>query len=367
MTPPAEAPPPDHARGVPAPGARPDRRRVRGRRQDPGPPAQPPRARPLRRDVERALLLQVVPAPSAAVADGRAESARRPGGERRGDRRRRRHRRRHPDREPQPPLGDRAPPGRGHRRGRHPARHLHHGRAPARRHGPALLRPPRRRPAALARRGGRRRDLGLRQLGGRADRRRRADLRPLLRPEPARQRALHGRAAHRPPRARHRVGPGQPGRAARLVHGARRHRGGERPGLRRVQRGAGRHQATQRPGGRPLRGEAPDRGVPGAARHQARRRDPGPRRRRPRLRHERDGGARRRRHGRGRLRRAAPRGGDGALGGDDEREPGAHARHRDAGGLAGRGGHLRQVGGAGQRHRHRDRAHPRRRRAPADP
>ena len=54
----------------------------------------------------------------------------------------RRHRGGDPDREPQPPLGDRALPGGGHRRGRHPARHLHHGRAPARRHGPALLRPP---------------------------------------------------------------------------------------------------------------------------------------------------------------------------------------------------------------------------------
>ena len=95
-------------------------------------------------------------------------------------------------------------------------------------------------------------------------------------------------------------------------------------------RGGGRHQATQRPGGRPLRGEAPDRGVPGAARHEAGGRDPGPRRRRARLRHERDGGARRRRHGRRRHGGAAARGGHGALGGDDEREPGAHARHRDA-------------------------------------
>ena len=250
---PRPRPPPDQlpqSRGVPAPGARPDRRRVRGRRQDPGPPAQPPRARPLRRDVERALLLQVVPAPPAAAAHGGAQGARRPGRERRRDRRRRRHRHRHPDREPQPPLGDRALPGGGHRRGRHPARHLHHGRPPARRHGPALLRPSRRRPAALARRGRRERDLGLRQLGGGADRRRRADLRPLLRPEPARQRALHGRAAHRAPRARHRVGPGQPGRAARLDHGARRHRRGERPGLRRVQRGRGRRTTPRDPASR---------------------------------------------------------------------------------------------------------------------
>ncbi len=115
---------------------------------------------------------------------------------------------------------------------------------------------------------------GLRQLRRRAHRRRRAHLRPLLRPEPARQRALHGRAAGRPARPRHRVGPGQPGRAARLEHRARRHRRRERPGLRRIQRGAerggGRHQTAQRPGGRPLRGEASDRGVPRAARHEAR-------------------------------------------------------------------------------------------------
>ena len=76
-----------------------------------------------------------------------------PGRERRRRRRRRRHRGRHPHREPQPPLGHRAPPGRGDRRGRDPARHLHHGRPPAGRHGPALLRRARRRPPALAGRG----------------------------------------------------------------------------------------------------------------------------------------------------------------------------------------------------------------------
>ncbi len=46
------------------------------------------------------------------------------------------------------PSLHRAVPGRGHRRRRHPARHLHHGRAPHRRPGFAPLRPPRRsRPA----------------------------------------------------------------------------------------------------------------------------------------------------------------------------------------------------------------------------
>ena len=41
----------------------------------------------------------------------------------------------------QPPQLHRALPGRGHRRGRHPARHLYHGRAAAGRDGLAALRP----------------------------------------------------------------------------------------------------------------------------------------------------------------------------------------------------------------------------------
>ena len=59
----------------------------------------------------------------------------------------------HPHREPQPPVGHRALPGRGHRRRRHPARHLHHGRPPDRPDGPAAVRPARRRPQPLDRRG----------------------------------------------------------------------------------------------------------------------------------------------------------------------------------------------------------------------
>ena len=164
------------------------------------------------------------------------QGAGRPRGERRGDRRRRRHRHRHPHREPQPPLGDRAVSRSGHRRRGDPARHLHHGRPPAGHHGPAVLRVARRRPPALADGGRGQRDLGLRQLGRRAHRRRRADLRPLLRPEPVGQRPVHGCPADRPPGARHRVGPGQPGRAARQQHRARRHRRRERAGLGRLRR-----------------------------------------------------------------------------------------------------------------------------------
>ena len=134
------------------------------------------------------------------------------------------------------------------------------GARPARRDGPALLRLTRRRPPALARRGRRQRHLGLRQLRRGADGGRGADLRPLLRPEPVGQRAVHGRVARRATRARHRVGARQPGRAARVEHRARRHRRRQRPGVGRLQRrrrrSRRRHQAPQRAGRRPLRGEA---------------------------------------------------------------------------------------------------------------
>ena len=65
---------------------------------------------------------------------------------------------------------------------------------------------------------------------------RRAHLRSLLRAEPVGQRAVHGGAADRPPGARHRLGAGQPGRAARQQHRARRHRRGQRAGLGRLRR-----------------------------------------------------------------------------------------------------------------------------------
>ena len=62
-------------------------------------------------------------------------------------------------------------------------------------------------------------------------------------------------------------------------------------GLRRLGRpGRPTSQAAQRPGGRPLRGEAADRGLPRAARRRPGRGHPGPRRRRAGLRDQRDGG-----------------------------------------------------------------------------
>ena len=91
-----------------------------------------------------------------------------------------------------------------------------------------------------------------------------------------------------------------------------------------------RRQATQRAGGRPVRGEAPHRGVPGPAGRRPRRRDPGPGRCRPHLRHQRDRQPGRRGDGRLRLRGAPTRDGDGAVRGHDQREPGAHAGHRRA-------------------------------------
>ena len=328
--------------------------------------AQPPGAGPLRRDVERALLLQVVAAPPAAPAHRGPAGAGRPGRERRGDRRRRRHRGGHPHREPQPPLGHRALPGRGHRGGRDPARHLHHGRAAAGGDGPALLRAARRRPPALAGRGRGERHLGLRQLRRRAHRGRRADLRPLLRPEPARQRALHGRAARTSAwcSASRRARATWPCCSARAP-GATASAGSAcwpRPASAATTAGAA--DDTKRPSvqvGDPFEEKRLIEACLELLDTQAGRRDPGPRRRRPGLRHERDGRARRRRHGRRRRRGAPARGGHGALGGDDEREPGAHAGHRHPRVVAGGGGHLRQVGGAGHRHRHGHRARSRRR------
>ena len=79
----------------------------------------------------------------------------------------------------------------------------------------------------------------------------------LLRPEPAGQRAVPGRAADRPPRARAGVGRGQPGRAARLDHRTRRHRRGERAGLGRLRRATTR--TPTRPSARACRSATPSR------------------------------------------------------------------------------------------------------------
>ena len=202
-------------------------------RAHPRPAAEPPRAGHVRRDVVRALLLQVVARAPRAAADRGAVGARRPGRERRRGRRRRRHRRRHPHREPQPPVGHRAVPGRGHRRRRHPARHLHDGRPAHRAHGPAALRPARRRPQPLDRRGRGLGHLRLRQRGRRADRRRRGRVRRDLPRQPARQRAVPRACC--PPTGWCSARPRGVGNLAVLLgstHRSRRHRRRERAGRR---------------------------------------------------------------------------------------------------------------------------------------
>jgi hypothetical protein len=116
------------------------------------------------------------------------------------------------------------------------------------------------------------RRLRLRQLGRRAHGRRRDGLRRDLR------RATRWStccASASCPRTGWSLGPprvGQPRRAARVLHRARRHR-------RRVSvlasagftEGDEERKAAERPGGRPLRGEAAHRGVPRAARRRPRR------------------------------------------------------------------------------------------------
>ena len=102
--------------------------------------------------------------------------------------------------------------------------------------------------------------------------------------------------------------PGQPRGAARLVDRPRRHRRRERARVG-VVRGGRRGQAPVGAGRRSVRGEAADRGVPRAARRQARRRCAGSRRGRPVVRGVGDRGQGRRGHGRRRRagRRSASR------------------------------------------------------------
>ncbi len=148
-------------------------RRVRKNRGDSRPRAQPHRAWHLQRDVERALLVQELARTPEEAADARQAGGAGAGRERRHHRYRRRLCHRLQDRIAQPPQLHRAIPGRGHGRGRNPARHFHHGRAAHR--GPrfAALRAARRsgnrraQPAHSHGRGGRHR--ALRQLLRRAD------------------------------------------------------------------------------------------------------------------------------------------------------------------------------------------------------
>ena len=192
------------------------------------------------------------------------ERAARPPGPRR-ERRHHRHRRRLGDRdegrEPQPPVGGRALPGRGDRRRRHRARHLHDGGAADRLVRLAALRRARRAAPALPARRRRRRHRPLRQLPRHPDRLRRDLLRAQLRGQLPRQRHGGRHPAPRPDRARQGGRHRQPRRAHRQQDRPRRHRRRQRarqPGVRRDPRG----EAPVGPGRRPVHREEAHRGLP---------------------------------------------------------------------------------------------------------
>ena len=165
---------------------------VRAAARDPRPRSELDRARHHLGPVVRALLLQVLQGLSAGVSDRGA--ARGPGAGR--ERRHRGHRPRLggglQDGVAQPSELHRALPGIDDRRRRHPARHLHHGRAADRLHGLAALRRDRRAAHALPdrRRGARHRRL--RQLRGHPHGRRRDRVPPLLQREHPGQRLRPG-------------------------------------------------------------------------------------------------------------------------------------------------------------------------------
>ena len=155
------------------------------------------------------LLLRRLPTDGPRVLQGPGENAGR-------DRRRRRPRGGVQGREPQPPVGGRALPGRGHRRRRDPARHLRDGRAADRGARLAPLRLARQRAPAAPVRRHRPRHRPLRQLRRRPERRRRDRLRRRLPREPAwSTRCASACSPRRRARARARRGRRQPGRAVR--------------------------------------------------------------------------------------------------------------------------------------------------------
>ena len=321
---PTEVPPP--------PGARAHRRRGRRDRAHPRPDAEPPRAGHVRGDVVGALLLQVVPHPPAAPADRGAARAGRPGRGRRRGRRRRRHRRRLPHREPQPPVGHRALPGRGHRRRRHPPRRLLRRRPSDRPDGSAPVRPAGRPPQPLDRRGRRVRRLRLWQLRRRA---RPSAARPSSTPPIRTTRSSTCSASGCCPHERLVLARASGVGNLAVLFGSSTGRDGIGGASVLASAGFGEDGADddKRPSvqvGDPFEEkrlieaclEILDAGLVvgiqdlGAAGHHRRR--------------QRDLVQGRRRDGRLPVRGARPRGGHGALRGHDQREPGADARHRRA-------------------------------------
>ena len=243
------------------PAARAHRRRARDDPFHPRPGPQPRRARDVRGDVVRALLLQVLEGPPAEPSDRGSLGARRPGAGRRRGRRRGRHRGRLQARVALAPLGGRALPGGGDRGRRDRARRDLDGRASDRAARSAAVRAARRRAEPVAVRGRRRGDRRLRQLHRRPHGGRRGAVRSRAHREPDRQRDVRRRRPGRP--ARHGRSRGARGLAAgpvRRGHRSRRHRRGvgagvEHPG------GGGGGATAERPDRRPVRRQAPDRGL----------------------------------------------------------------------------------------------------------
>ncbi len=196
-------------RALAPPAARPHRRRGRAHPRAARPRPDRPRAGHVQPHVERALLLQAQQAAAAGVShDGRSRAPG-PGRERRRGGRGRRDGGGAEDREPQPPLGRGALRGRGHRGGRHRARHPGDGRAadrpsrlPALRRALERAQPPPVHPLG----GGHR---ALRQLHRRADRGRRGVVRRPLRGVVPGQRDVRGDRGSPPGAAGGGLGPGQ--------------------------------------------------------------------------------------------------------------------------------------------------------------
>ena len=186
------------------------------------------RARGLLAAVVRALRVQALEEAAAQAADRGRPRADGPRRERRRGRRGRRPRGGVQGREPQPPLGGGALPGRGHRRRRHPARHLRARRAAGRGARLAALRRPRHAPHPLPARARGRRHRRVRELDRRADGGRRGLLRAAVRAELPRERDVRRPRAAGQPDPLGRGRPRQRARAARRAHRARRDRRRER-------------------------------------------------------------------------------------------------------------------------------------------
>ena len=278
-------------------------RRVRADPRDPRPPADQLGAGDVLRDVERALLLQVVQgAPQAVLRDPAGDAGRQDARRHRRERRRHRHRpglRRHVQgRVAQPPVVRRALPGRRDRRRRHRPRHPRHGRPAGGGDGPAAVRPARRRrhPPGAARDRGRRRRL--RQLPRPAQHRRRGRLRP--------RRTSATRSSTRSASAccgtRTSTSPRRPASATRssctAPAPAATASAASRVLASETFDADGPGEAAERAGRRPVHGEAAHRVHPRDLRRRPGRRHPGPRRRRALVRDLRAGERRRRRHAR---------------------------------------------------------------------